>query len=50
MFPLRNRRNAIHRNSSRLSPSELGFFTWEKARGDPDDVYCTLENDVIHVY
>jgi hypothetical protein len=26
MFPLRSRRNAIHRNSSRLSPSELVFW------------------------
>ena len=50
MCPLRSRRNAIHRNSSRLSPSELVFFTWGKARGVMDDVYCTLENDVIHVH
>ena len=26
------------------------FFTWGKARGVPDDVYCILENDVIHVH
>jgi hypothetical protein len=26
------------------------FFTWGKAWGVPDDLYCTLENDVIHVH
>jgi hypothetical protein len=30
MFPLRSRRNAIHRNSSRLSPSELVFSLGER--------------------
>ena len=30
MFPLRSRRNAMHRNSSRLSPSELVFSLGER--------------------
>jgi hypothetical protein len=30
IFPLRSRRNAIHRNSSRLSPSELVFSLGER--------------------
>jgi hypothetical protein len=32
IFPLRNRWNAIHRNSSRLSPSELVFSLGKGAR------------------
>jgi hypothetical protein len=31
-------------------PKWTCFFTWGKARGVSDDVYCTLENDVIHVH
>ena len=31
-------------------PKWTCFFTWGKARGVPDDVYCTLENDVIHLH
>jgi hypothetical protein len=34
----------------RIFPQVNMFFNWRKARGVPDDVYCTLENDVIHVH
>jgi hypothetical protein len=52
MFPLRSRRNRKCYISELLTsfPKWTCFFTWGKARGVPDDVYCTLENDVIHVH
>ena len=34
----------------RVFPQVNLFFTWGKARGVSDDLYCTLENDVIHVH
>jgi hypothetical protein len=46
MFPLRSRRNAIHQNSSRLSPSELVFSLGERR----EDVYCNNWNNFYFVF